>query len=129
MGWEIFLFNSKVKISSIEELDDSILELTDFDYLIKEYFKDINITNHHSIINGIDYSIEYFTGEKVSSNKLLTIFGENGLFDLVILARQHNWQIYDTGSGQMIDLDNPGNNGYLNFLSYRDSVIKRKSDF
>ncbi|WP_290791586.1 hypothetical protein [Flavihumibacter sp. UBA7668] len=126
MSWDLFLFNSKQKISTIEELDDSILELTDFDSLIVRYFKEISINDNHCIIHGVDSSIEYNTDKCTVRTKLLTVYGENGLFDLVILAKQHNWQIYDTGNGKMIDLDNPGNNGYLNFQKYRDSLIRVK---
>lgn len=59
------------------------------------------------------------------SNKMLSLYGENGLYELVTLARKNNWQIFDTGDGQMIDLENPAINGYENFQSYLKHVLKQ----
>jgi len=44
---------------------------------------------------------------------------ENGLFELVELAKKENWQIYDTGLDDMINLENPEKNGYENFKHYK----------
>jgi hypothetical protein len=33
-----------------------------------------------------------------------------------------NWQIFDTGNGCMIDLENPVNNGYSNFNNYLNQI-------
>ena len=36
----------------------------------------------------------------------LSLYGENGLFELIELAKKYGWKIFDTGLGEMIDLDN-----------------------
>jgi hypothetical protein len=56
------------------------------------------------------------------SNKLITLYGEKALFSLISLAKNKNWQIYDSGLDEMINLDNPSINGYDNFISYRDKI-------
>ena len=33
---------------------------------------------------------------------------------MIEIAKENGWQIYDTGSGEMIDLDNPARNGLPN---------------
>ena len=48
----------------------------------------------------------------------------NGLFELIELAKQHSWQIFDAGLGNMIDLENPENNGYENHKNYVARVMK-----
>lgn len=55
---------------------------------------------------------------------MVSIYCENGLFELVILAKKHGWRIFDTALGAMIDLDNPAVNGYENFRSYLKHVLK-----
>jgi len=60
------------------------------------------------------------------SNKILSLYGENGLYELVALAKEHNWQIFDTGLGQMINLEDPSKNGYENFQSYLRHVLKKQ---
>jgi hypothetical protein len=58
---------------------------------------------------------------------MLSLYGEKGLFEIIALARKHKWQIFDTGNGQMLDLENPANNGYENFRSYLEHVLKHSS--
>jgi hypothetical protein len=38
---------------------------------------------------------------------MLSLYGENGIYELIEVAKKHNWQIYDSGTGEMIDLENP----------------------
>ena len=57
---------------------------------------------------------------------MLSLYGENGLFELVVLAKKYNWQIFDTGHGQMINLENPAINGYQNFQNYVSHILKQK---
>lgn len=125
MSWDIVLFKSRQKIKLIEEMDDTQLEPTDFCTVFESYFTEISKNDDHREVKGRDFTISYFIDEDKVSNKMLTLYGENGLFELVELARKHNWQIYDTGSGQMIDLEDPANNGYGNFQSYLRYVLKK----
>jgi len=124
MSWDIVLFNSRQKINSPEEVDESQLEPTDFCSVFENHFKQIIKNDNHREIKGSDYSIDYFTDDEKVSNKILSLYGENGLYELVILARKYNWQIFDTGLEKMIDLKNPSNNGYENFQNYLKHVLK-----
>lgn len=125
MSWDIVLFNSRQKITSVEEVDDTQLEPIDFCSAFENNFTDIIKDADHREIKGKDFTINYFIDDNKVSNKMVSLYGENGLFELVELAKKHNWQIFDTGSGQMIDLENPANNGYENFQSYLRHVLKK----
>ncbi|NRF37413.1 hypothetical protein [Pedobacter foliorum] len=125
MSWDIILFNSTRKIDSIAELDESQLVSTDFCAALATHFETIVKDDNHREIKGEDFAIEYFKDNELVSNKLLNLYGEAGLYELIILARIKNWQIFDTGNGCMIDLENPGNNGYENFKDYLQQVNSR----
>lgn len=58
---------------------------------------------------------------------IVNIYGENGLYALVLLAQKQNWQLFDTSRGEMIDLKNPANNGYKKFQDYVQYIIKNKT--
>jgi hypothetical protein len=124
MSWEIVLFNSRQKINSPEEVDETKLEPTDFCALFENHFEHIIRNDNHREIKGKDYVIDYFVDDEKVSNKMLSLYGENGLYELVVLARKYNWQIFNTGLVQMIDLANPSNNGYENFQSYLKQTLK-----
>ncbi|MBI0400579.1 hypothetical protein [Cyclobacterium marinum] len=125
MSWDIVLFNSKETISSIEELNEDKLVPTDFTEILENSFDYIVEDNNHREIKGKDYSIDFFTDDELVSNKMLSLYGENGLFELIELAKQHGWQIFDTGLGSMIDLENPENNGYANHRRYVEQIMKK----
>jgi hypothetical protein len=126
MSWDVVIFNTNQKINSIEELDDTQLEQTDFCSALENHFTDVIKSENHREIKGKDFAIDYFEdGEKVS-NKMFSLYGENGLYELVVLAKKHNWQIFDTGLGKMIDLENPGNNGFENFQNYFNQILNDK---
>lgn len=124
MSWDIVLFNSRQKISCIEEVDDSQLEPTDFSSVFENHFEQIIKDDNHREIKGKDFTIDYFVDDEKVSNKMLSLHGEKGLYELVVLARKNNWQIFDTGLGQMIDLINPARNGFENFQSYLQQIKK-----
>jgi prophage antirepressor-like protein len=125
MSWDVVLFNSRQNIKSIEDVEETMLEQTDFCSVLEKHFEEIIKDDNHREIKGNDFAIEYFTDDEKVSNKMLSLYGENGLYELVVLARKHNWQIFDTGLGQMIDLENPSNNGYANFQNYLKQILKK----
>jgi hypothetical protein len=125
MSWDIVLFNSKQKIESPEDVDEEQLIPTDFCSVFETHFDEIVKDDNHREIKGNDFAIDYFIDDEPVSNKMLSLYGENGLYELVALARKHHWQIFDTGLGQMIDLKNPAINGYENFQSYLKHVLKQ----
>jgi hypothetical protein len=125
MSWDIVLFNSKEKIESIEELDEDKLEPIDFTNILESSFSEIVKDENHREIKGKDFMIDFFTDDEPVSNKMLSLYGENGLFELIELAKRQGWQIFDTGLGSMIDLENPGNNGYENHRMYVEQIMKK----
>lgn len=125
MSWDIVLFNSKETINSIEELDKDKLEPIDFTRILESSFIEIIKDDNHREIKGKDFSIDFFTDDELVSNKMVSLYGENGLFELIELAKQHDWQIFDTGLGSMINLLNPENNGYENHRNYVAHVRKK----
>ena len=124
MSWDIVLFNSNEIISSIEELNEDKLVPIDFTAIFEKSFDNIAIDNGHGEIKGKDFIIDFYAHDELVSNTMLSLYGENGLFELIELAKQHAWQIFDTSLGSMIDLENPKNNGYENHRNYVAHVMK-----
>jgi len=114
MSWDIVLFNSKQKIESVAELDENKLEPTDFSGILENSFDRIKKADNHREIIGTNFTIDFFAVNDHSSNFMLSLYGEKGLFELIELAKKHNWQIYDSGIDEMIDLENPKKNGFDN---------------
>ncbi|TXK47439.1 hypothetical protein FVR03_09590 [Pontibacter qinzhouensis] len=125
MSWDIVLFNSKQKIETVEELDEELLEPIDFNSLLEESFAGVEKDGKHIELIGNDFSLEYFTDEETASNLMMSINGENGLYVLIELAKEHGWQMFDTALGEMIDLENPEKNGYKNHQAYVQQILKK----
>jgi hypothetical protein len=126
MSWDIVLFNSKQKIESVEELDENQLEPTDFDGILGNSFDLIKKDENHREIIGTDFTIDFIVHNVPVSNTMLSLYGENGLYELIELAKKHNWQIYDSGIDGMVDLKNPEKNGFENHRKYVQQILKRK---
>lgn len=122
MSWDIVLFSSTQRINGVEELDETKLVPTDFCAVLERHFEQIIQDGDHREIRGKDFTIGYFLDEEKVSNKILNLHGENGLYELLVLAREYQWQLFDTGLGQMIDLNNPSKNGYANFQNYLKQI-------
>ena len=125
MSWDIVLFNSKQKIESVAELDENQLEPTDFSSIIENSFDRIKKDENHREIIGTDFTIDFFADKEHSSNFMLSLYGENGLYELIELAKKHNWQIYDSGIDGMIDLENLKNTGFKNHRKYVEQIKKK----
>ena len=126
MSWDIILFNTKQKIESIEEVDENHFVPIDFTQILESSFAEIANDDNHREIKGKDFSIDFFTDEELAGNKMISLYGENGLFELIELAKKYDWQIFDTGLGEMIDLDNPEKNGYENHRKYVEQIMKNR---
>jgi len=126
MSWDIILFNTKQKIDSIQEIDENQLEPIDFTQILESSFSEIVKDGTYREIKGKDYSITFFADEEPVSNKMISIYGENGFFELIEIAKKYDWQIFDTGLGEMIDLNNPEKNGYENHRKYVEKIMKNK---
>tara|TARA_R110002073_G_scaffold335671_1_gene528379 strand:+ start:963 stop:1343 length:381 start_codon:yes stop_codon:yes gene_type:complete len=126
MSWDIVLFNSRRKTESVAELDENQLEPIDFSGILESSFDRIKKNGNSREIIGTDFTIDYFNDNEDSSNFMLSLYGENGLYALIELAKKYNWQIYDSGFDRMIDLENPEKNGFKNHKKYVDQILKRK---
>lgn len=125
MSWGIVLFNSKQKIESVTELDENQLEPTDFDGILEDSFDQIKKDDNHREIIGADFTIGFIIHNEPVSNTMLSLYGENGLYELIELAKIYNWQIFDSGIGEMVDLENPEKNGFENHRKYLEQILKR----
>ena len=123
MSWEIVLFSSVQNLVSLENLNEDLLKPIDFDKVLKSKFVNIKKSENHNEIIGKDFSIEFFNDEELVSNKMLSIYGENGLFELIRIAKEENWQIYDSGIDKMLNLEKPEENGYGNFRQYLKNIL------
>jgi hypothetical protein len=73
MSWDIVLFNSRQKITSAEEVDDTQLEPTDFCSALESHFTETIKDDNHRAIKGKDFTIDYFVDEDKVSNKMLRL--------------------------------------------------------
>jgi prophage antirepressor-like protein len=124
MSWDVVLFSSTQKIDSIEEVDESMFIETDFCEVLDTYFAAVKEENDSVAVNDKDYSIDYYADDEPVSNKMVSLYGENALYELVIVAKKQGWQIFDTSLNAMIDLENPANNGYENFQLYLKKILE-----
>jgi hypothetical protein len=122
MSWDIVLFNSKQKIISVDQIDENQLEPTDFASAFENHFPEIRKEGNHWSVASSSYSLSLYNHEELVSNTIVSLRGEEALFSLVILAKKHNWQLFDTAMERMLDLDNPSQNGYKNFQAYLTKV-------
>ncbi|MGJ8715162.1 MAG: hypothetical protein ACSHXG_08670 [Maribacter stanieri] len=122
MSWDIVLFNSKQKINSVTELDETQLEPTDFSGILETSFDRLNKNENHREIVGTNFTIDFFSDNEYSSNFMLSLYGENGIYALIELAKKYKWQIYDSGIDEMIDLENPEKNGFKNHKEYVEQI-------
>lgn len=122
MSWDVVLFNSRQEIQSVEEIDENQLEPTDFCSALEKHFVHIDRNESHREIQGEGFTIDYHTDDAPTVSKVLSLYGENALYELIDLACKLNWQIFDTSLGQMIDLRKPAINGYKNFHNYVEQI-------
>lgn len=125
MSWDIVLFNSSEKIIALADLDDTKLIPTDFCSILENHFENITKDGDHREVVGKDFSICFFFSDEQASNMMLSLYGESALYPLVDLSIKINWQIFDTGSGEMIDLNDPSKNGYKNFQAYLNQILNK----
>lgn len=124
MSWDVVLFSSTQKIDSIEEVDESMFIETDFCEVLDTYFVAAKEEDDSVAVNDKHYSIDYYADDESVSNKMISLYDENALYELVIVAKKHGWQIFDTSLNAMIDLENPANNGYENFQLYLKKILE-----
>jgi len=120
MSWDIVLFSSSEKIISIEDLDEEKLLPIDFDKVLLENCTTKNIEHQKNDVND---DINFYFDNESSSNKMISLYSEEALFKIIELAKLHNWQIFDTSLNEMLDLENPAKNGYINYKHYVKKIM------
>ena len=132
MSWDVVIFNLTRQVDRVEEINETILvdigTRTDFKKIMEENYPDVIWEDNWGKIERKDYSIEFSLGttEEPFSNTLFHLYGENAVYDIIELCKKNNWQAYDSGLDQMLDLDNPMNNGYQNHQNYVKFIITGK---
>lgn len=129
MSWDIVLFNLSKQVQSVEEINDEVLvdigTGVQFKQLITEYFPNIRWEKDNwCSIETPEYSIQFSLGDSDDkfSNILIHLYGEKAIYPIIDLCRKFRWQVFDTGNGRMVDIDNPGKNGFTEFQNYLDAV-------
>ena len=122
MSWDVVIFSSKQKIPSIGELDETMLVPIDFSAILEKYCNNIEKQDNYWRIKGEDFSISHYIHPEPVSNTIFSLHDENALCELVRLAEMCDWQIFDTGIEDFIDMDDPARNGYENFQAYLEHV-------
>ena len=126
MSWDIMLFKTNKQVNVVENINDDYLELTDFGSALENHFENIYQDKNYREIKGKDFTIEFFIDDTPKNNFLLQLKGEKGLFEIIQLAKLKGWQIFDTMLGEMIDIENPVNNGFSNYKKYVKQITKNE---
>lgn len=128
MSWDIVIFSSKQKINAVEEVDEELLVEIDFNAILEKHFNNITADKNKREIKGNNYAIVYYADQEPVSNKVFSLYGEEALFVLISVAKLYDWQIFDTGNGEMLNLKHPEKNGYSNFQNYLQHVLKNTNN-
>ena len=120
MSWDVVLFNSAEKIGDLDNLDVNELAPVHFGQAFERHFQ-VKKDDDAWDIKGADFSIVYYDDGPVT-NCMVNLYGENAIYAIAHLAKMNGWQVFDTGLGEMLDLDDPSKNGYNNFQSYLKHV-------
>ncbi len=130
MSWDVMIFNLKRKVDSVDEIDVSVLvnigTKTDFKKIMTDNYPDITWDKDWGKIERKDFSIKFSLGDSDEpfSNTVFNLYGENAIYEIIELCKKNNWQLFDTGLDQMVDLDNPKTNGYKNHQAYVRQIFK-----
>jgi len=126
MSWDIVLFNTTNKIDDITEFTDEHLEPINFDVVFESFFKNIKKDEDAWEIVGEDFTIIHYPDNALATHCMVNLYGENAIYAIVDLAKTIGFQVFDTGLGEMLDLDDPSKNGYENFQRYMQQVLGKK---
>ena len=132
MSWDVMIFNLKRKVDSVDEIDESVLvnigTKINFKKIMTDNYRDIIWDKDWGKIERKDFSIEFSLGDSDEpfSNTLFHLYGENAIYEVIELCKKNNWQLFDTGLEQMLDLDKPETNGYKNHQAYVRQILNER---
>lgn len=133
MSWDVVVFNLKHKVSSVEEIDERVLvdigTYAEFEAILRERFPTLTNTDGWIRIDLEGCSLETSLGDADErfSNTIFHLYGEGAVYELIELCKAQGWQAFDTGLGQMMDLDHPERNGYQHHQRYLEQILKKPS--
>lgn len=124
MSWDIVIFRASKEINLNDSNIEEYLEPFDFKNSFEEYFHRINRINMDFWeIIGEGFTIDYSVNKEACTNIMVSVYGENGLFELINMAKKYNLQIYDTSLDKFLDLNCPENNGFHRFNDYVKQIL------
>ena len=130
MSWDIVVFKLSKEVISVEEIDESVLvefPSEDFKKALIVHFPRMDWDESRVFISGDNYELECFIPEGDSfSNTIFQLYGEHAVYALVNFCRKEGWQAFDTGLGEMLNLNHPEKNGYLNFQTFLSRVLNNR---
>jgi hypothetical protein len=125
MSWDVLAFSSKQKITSMEEVDPGLFVPADFEGILANHFAGLRCDSDWCEVKEEDYAFTFPMMGEPEAFITFHLYGEKALFELIRVSRIEGWQVFDTGLGEMIDLDKPERNGYENFQEYLRQVLKK----
>ena len=132
MSWDVVVFNLKRKVESVEDIDESVLveigTYADFEAILKRRFPTLANEDGWLKADLGECSLETSLGEanETFSNTIIHLYGENAVYELIELCKANGWQVFDTALGQMLDLDHPEKNGYMEHRRYVEQIINKR---
>jgi hypothetical protein len=129
MSWDVVVFNLKRKVANVEEIDENILidmgTGASFEGLLRKRYPGLTSNDGWISIEGSDFSMNISLAEKEGSfsNTIFFLYGEKAVYELIELCKAQGWQAFDTSLGQMLDLDHPEINGYLNHRRFVEETL------
>jgi hypothetical protein len=132
MSWDVVIFNLNKKIDSVEDINEDVLvdigSGADFKKMLNNYFGNVIWDGNWGKIEKENYALEFSLADddESFSNMIFHLYGEKAIYALIDFCRKNNWQAFDTGLGEMLDLDRPERNGYEKFQEYLSFVLKNR---
>lgn len=114
---QIILFNCKDDVKTYEEICQKKLQpINNFREVIEIRFKNfIKKNGEHLTIMTPNYRIYCGTENILTVGREIDIYGEAGLHEIIELAKDNDWKIYDKGLNDFIDHNFPKNFSYIDF--------------
>ena len=95
-------------------------------FFFESFFKNIKKDEDAWEIVGEHFTIVHYPDNALATHCMVNLYGENAIYAIVDLAKTIGFQVFDTGLGEMLDLDDPSKNGYENFQRYMRQVLGKK---
>ena len=130
MSWDVVVFNLNKRVESVDDIKEDVLmdigTPTEFKKILQEHFGSVVWEDTRGKIETPEYALELSISDdnETFSNTIFHLYGEKAIYALIDLCNENHWQAFDTGLGQMLDLDHPEKNGYKNFQEYLAFILK-----